>query len=747
MRFDDRAKTFSVTEKASAKVFLAEGRLEDVAAAARVERAKDSIFGNGRRIVVQRVDGGADSLELYEHLPFVLVRGTRRNRSPEFLDVRQSMPATFNLHLDKPASELTTVGTGGLLAPDKNPGSYLFLTCADPATRRGVVAGWLTEDRGSGVLFSGVTNDQVQVQARIDYGRLRIPAGKSASLETLAIGIFDDARLGAERYADAIKQQYAIRLRPPSAVYCSWYAEKHGQAGDEKSTVELATFAARQLQPFGFGVVQIDDEWQDGKHYNGPRRGFDRVRPEGPYAHGIAPVAARVNQLGLTFGLWWLPFGRNYQDPEYRDRGDWFVKGLDGRPYDTDWGGTCLDLTVPAVQAQLAHLARLYRSWGVKYYKMDGLYTGAACSQIYVNDGYKEDHFGNTLPFHDSLVSPIEAYRNGLKLLRKNAGPDVFFSGCCVAQNMRELCAIGLVDSMRIGPDYNADGNGTKTGPIRGSRLYFLNGRVWWNDPDPCIVRASGAAMGCQPVTLAQARLGASWVALTGQFFLISDWLPDLPAERLEVLKRTMAHHNATARPVDYFDHYLPTTWLVTATNDAVHRAVIGVFNQETNELDLDYSCAKLGLDPAQNYYAFDFWANTPVPSFRGRFTSQVPPTACRILAVRGAAGHPVLVSTSRHVTQGIVDVTGEKWNAARHTLSGVSQVVGDDAYELRVAGLDDGGKKWRLASATVSQKDRASGATITPRPPIAGEAGWCRVTIGAKTSRAVHWQLEFAAE
>ena len=648
VRYDDTAKTFSVTDKSSGQVFLAEGRLEGAAATARVEGAKDSVFGKGRRIVMKRVDRGEDSLELYENLPFVLVRGTRRNGGQEYLDLQKSIAATFTINLEKPASELKTVGTGGLLAPDKNPGSYLFLTCADPATRRGVVAGWITEDRGSGVLFSRVTNGQVNFKAQIDYGHLRISAGKSAQLETLAIGIFDDARIGAERYADAIKQQYAIKLRPPSAVYCSWYAEKHGQAGDENSTVELAKFSAKELKPFGFGVVQIDDEWQDGKHYNGPRRGFDRARPDGPYPHGIAPLAADVNHLGLTFGLWWLPFGRNYQDPEYKDRQDWFVKGMDGKPYDTAWGGTCLDLTVPAVRAQLAYIARLYRSWGVKYYKMDGLYTGAACEQVYVNDGYKEDHFGNTLPFHDPLVSNIEAYRSGLKLLRKNAGDDVFFSGCCVAQNMREFCAIGLVDSMRIGPDYNADGNGTKTGPIRGSRLYFLNGRVWWNDPDPCIVRASGEAMGCQPVTLDQARMGASWVAITGQFFLISDWLPDLPSERLEVLKRTMTHHHATARPVDYFDHFLPATWLVTGTNDPVCRNVIGVFNQETNELNLDYSCAKLGLDPAKSYYAYDFWANSA--------RAVVP----RRLRVPGAAHH-----LSRHRRAGCGGASGARQHFA----------------------------------------------------------------------------------
>ena len=40
---------------------------------------------------------------------------------------------------------------------------------------------------------------------------------------------------------------------------------------------------------------------------------------------------------------------------------------------------------------------------------MDGLWTGAACEQIYVNDGYKDDHFGNNQPFYDPLKSNIEA--------------------------------------------------------------------------------------------------------------------------------------------------------------------------------------------------------------------------------------------------------------------------------------------------------------------------------------------------
>jgi hypothetical protein len=236
-------------------------------------------------------------------------------------------------------------------------------------------------------------------------------------------------------------------------------------------------------------------------------------------------------------------------------------------------------------------------------------------------------------------------------------------------------------------------------------------------------------------------------VAIAGQFYLISDWIPALPADRLEVMKRTMLSHGATARPVDYFDHSLPTTWMVTDTRHTVRRDVIGVFNQEASELSIDESCARLGLDSAKTYYGFDFWANSPMPSFRGGFKCAVPPASCRILAVRRMEGHPLLVSTSRHVTQGIVDVTDEDWDAGHKTLSGVSQVVGNDPYELRVAGLNEPGRKWKIASVAVSAKDQAAGVEVTSKPAVAGEEGWCRVSLETKQSRAVHWALRFTAE
>src|SRR5437868_15336820 len=96
------------------------------------------------------------------------------------------------------------MGTAGLLTPGENPGSYFFLTLVQPASRQGVVAGWLTADRGSGVLFSEIAGNVVRFNPRIDYGHLRLEPGDSGKQGTLAIGRCHDALLGEELLAAAL---------------------------------------------------------------------------------------------------------------------------------------------------------------------------------------------------------------------------------------------------------------------------------------------------------------------------------------------------------------------------------------------------------------------------------------------------------------------------------------------------------------------------------------------------------------
>lgn len=725
VRFDDAAGNVSIIDRASGKSFATTSKITGGATQAVTQ---------GQTISVED-SGGWIRFELRNDQPFVFVTASINNTTQATVDFARVTPLTLTLDLGKPAADLRTLGTGGLLAPDKNPGSYLFLACADPATREGVVAGFATQKRGSGVVFSSVKDGAVEMKAQLEHGHLFLDPGKSATLDTFVIGHFGDARLGLEQLASTIAAEHQIKLRPKTAVYCSWYAEgpNHGGAGTEETTKELAAFIAdKKLKDYGLGVIQLDDRWQDGPQMGGPATHFDKVNPNGPYKNGIAPVAKFVEDQGLTFGLWWLPFGRNDMEPDYKDKQDWFVKWPDGKPLrQKSFGGTCLDTTHPAVEKHLETLARTIRSWGAKYYKMDGLVTGAGVDHVYINDGYKADKFGECQPLYQKGVTNIEALRHGLQILRKGAGDDVFFSGCCAVQNMRIYAgSIGLVDSMRVGPDFNHDGEGIRSGPLRGSRVYFLNGKVWWNDPDPTKVRTSeekctadGSINGS--VTLGQARLTSSWVSLTDQFYLVSDWLPNLPDERLDILKRTMLAHGATTRPVDYFDSNLPNTWLVTDKKSGVRRDVLGLFNFYGEPLKIDHTLARIGLDPNKTYHAFDFWANRMLPDIRGSWQDSIPANSCKVIALREAVGHPVLLSTSRHVTQGIVDVSSEKW--VDDTLRGTSRLIANDPCELRI----------RVPEGWIF--DGASQGKVEVDP-----SGLVRVTLRASVNGPVEWKMRF---
>jgi hypothetical protein len=304
---------------------------------------------------------------------------------------------------------------------------------------------------------------------------------------------------------------------------------------------------------------------------------------------------------------------------------------------------------------------------------MDGLWTGSATEMEYVNDSYKDDQIGNAV-LHDPEKTNIEMYRDGLKLVRDAAGPGVFFLGCNTPQNMRVYGgSFGLLDAMRVGPDNGTGWDALIRGPKYGTRNYFMNGRVWWNDPDPLYVRMA--------LPLNQARLISAWVTISGQLSVSSEAFAGLPAERVDLLKRTMPSHGLPARPVDLFERDMPRIWTVNGPDG---RIVVGLFNWEMEDREIDYPLEKLGLRRGVEYEAFEYWTNRPVGPVRDRLKYKLPGASSAVLAVREMANHPQVVSTSRHITQGLIDLSEERWRDGE--LSGVSKVVAGDGYEVRIA-------------------------------------------------------------
>jgi len=689
-------------------------------------------LGSAQAIEIKYSSGNIYTLALNRNSAFVFIKTLIHNPSDEKLIINKMTPVSFQVDLDKAAEDLRILGCDRLTSAEKERISYTFLAMAEPETRAGVFAGWLTNDRASGVVLSKPAESTVRFEARSEYGNLLIEPGKKVAGETFVIGYFDNALAGLEEYANTIAKSYRIRLPEIPSGYCTWYSNPHGGASDEEHMAELAEFCGRELTKYGFNLLQIDDKWQLS------RRDFTNYNPKGSYPNGMKPTAEKINEYRMTAGIWFIPTGWDPNRPVFDDHHDWFVHKKDGSIYTVYWAGSCLDMTNPEAREFLyGVIAQMTRDWGYKYIKIDGLWSGMAVKTLYPKPDYRDDNLGDAI-FHNPTKTNIEAYRDGLKLVREAASRDVYILGCNIAQNMRTLGAsIGLVDGMRVGSDIGARWSGILSGATMGTRLYFLHNRTWHNDPDCLMLR--------EPLTLDQARCWGSWIGISGQLNIASEWLPGLPDDRLDIIKRSMPNHGLCARPIDLFESTLAKVWHLTAGNGLQRKDIIGLFNwddkkSETARVELN------NLDLPDNgsgtYVGFDYWENKFVPPFSGVLEAQLRPSSCRVISIRPLGNSPVLVSTSRHVTQGIVDIEKQTWNNRKKEMRGTCKIVGEDPYELRIYAPNGNGVS-KARSVNVSQVDIQAGVTIESE-----QAGpEIRITIDSPENRSVSWEIVFDHE
>ncbi len=411
--YDAAANTFQVQAKAGDLLFIQGGKCALSPVEASTLPANDPLWGAGNSILLAAREGTA-TLTLYDNSPFVFFGSTTVNTGAEAANIREYTPFQFSVRINAPASAVRVLGTAGLKKPEENPGSYTFLGVGGGENRGGMALGWLTQDRGNGVVFSERKEDAVLLRAQIDYGRLVIPAKGETKHETLVAGYFDDVRAGLEQYADHIARHYAIKLPPIPSGYCTWYSNPHGGASDEKHLPVLAAFAQKHLKPFGLDFIQIDDQWQgwsrdrseldrrgftdeylgkpedeqNKRWWWGPSADFTRHHPNGPYPSGMAAAAQQLGMLGFVPGIWLMPFAWDPLSDTLLDHQDYFLKQADGSLYYAKWAGWCLDVSNPAAHDFLrGALHRITQEWGFRYLKLDGLRNGTGANILNVNEG------------------------------------------------------------------------------------------------------------------------------------------------------------------------------------------------------------------------------------------------------------------------------------------------------------------------------------------------------------------------
>jgi len=543
---------------------------------------------------------------------------------------------------------------------------------------------------GDDALFSPSADEALALKGM----KLKLESGKLSASAELRI---DDATQNAfslKIVKDWYKSRWVPNWRAPDrrrsphapTGWLSWNTY-FDQAGS-KENLDEARFAAKWFKPFGMEIWNIES-WQD----NSPKlpvSNFHNMNLETykvQFPEGMKWLADEIRKLGFRPGLWMAPYGTG-NDKFYAEHKDWFLHDKDGKPIRSWNGKYTLDPTAPGA---LEHLTSIFdrasHEWGYEFFKIDGM-SGRGpgyCAHLYERPEIRAVMHDPNCP--NPFERTVAAYRKGI-------GDDRIFLAC---QGHFTGAEAGYADASRTGADIVHPNE-----PVKWENIllqarctvnqFFAHANVFWSDPDCMLV--SQAALARE-----QAQVEATVVALPGQQTFAGDKLAELAPDRVRLIQQALPV--CPTRPGKLYPMFghLPV-WDLHVSRPFGDWHVVALFNWSDEEKEVSVAWDELGEDPDRRFVAWEFWTETYFGDKKGSLSAAVPPRGVRLFALQPLAGHPQFLTSDRHLTQGAVELLGQKWDGSR--LVAKIAAVGGFPQVVRFAVP----KGWELKSATADGVD-----------------------------------------
>ena len=379
--------------------------------------------------------------------------------------------------------------------------------------------------------------------AECEFDGVALATGAERSSQWLIFAVGETQQLIVD-FADRVGRYHRVKppQTPPPSVWCSFSV--YGESFNEQLFNEdLDDLASRRVP---FDVFLIDGGWEKMRGQWEPDPAL--------WPGGMRVAAERIVAHGYRPALWTAPFTVSADSPVAREHPDWMARTDEAEPYEY-MGGLVLDTTAPGA---CDHLEQLYRQltfdWGYHYHKFDfmrGIFNNPA------------------IRFADAAATRLDAYRRGLRAIRRGVGQQAYLSVC----GGHFGGSLGLADAQRSGSDVR--GSWTVMKPrIKQNLLRTWMHRLWHVDPDAMLLRrrteplVEGAMGGytlgeltddeVQTVVLNQ--------YLGGQLICLGEAFRYLDEDRRALLRHTIPSVNAAAVPLDPFEPVAPSQ-LVTRVN------------------------------------------------------------------------------------------------------------------------------------------------------------------------------------
>jgi len=547
--------------------------------------------------------------------------------------------------------------------------SDMYAVLGDDISRNGILCGFLSQQSHFGSLEAWLGGSSPALKMWANGDGARLDPGNRTETDWACIQFLHlDHPDPMAPYLEAVMREHSLAqetysgTNPPTG-WCSWYQfmgeDYIGDLTAEDIQENLDSMNQMKEQ-IPLDILQIDDGFEtqvgDWLSFN---QGF---------SGGMAPLAAEIQEAGFTAGLWLAPFIMHPKSKLAKQNPSWILRDRFGRAVNAGflWNSftRALDLTHPDARdyvREVIHSAT--REWGYSYLKLDFLYAAALPGR-----------------FFDAAQTRAQVLRSGLELVRDAAGDDAFLLGCGCPLGP----AIGVVDGMRIGADtarrWDPYFKGIKSllkkeasfpsafNAVHNALTRSDMHRRWWiNDPDCLLLRPE------TQLTKTEVETIASVIALTGGSLIISDHIPGLPKDRLNLLKSLLPIIGKRPYILDWFDSATPERLQLDLNGPTGPWHLLALFNWESSARDKIFKTSEFYLEGSQEMYAREFWTGKTHQLLheegdeKSILFEQVPAHGVIVLAVRSRyPSRAQYLGGSLHISQGL-EVT--RWHPQEKSL------------------------------------------------------------------------------
>ena len=451
--------------------------------------------------------------------------------------------------------------------------SYEVTAIYDAQIRRGLIVGAIDHDNWKNAVdltdhaqhlraYSGVAD--ALTRDHLPHGNIQ---GQQVSSARMMIGLFDDWRLGLERFASV-----NATVTPPrhweKAMPVGWnsWGALAFKVNHDNAT-RISDFFAEELQSHSFANVE-------GLLYTGLDSGWNNFTEE-----ELKDFADRCRRNHQVPCIYWTPFTDWGKNPERED-----LLLANGQPQELD-GAYALDPTHPAVRQAMEQTHDLFRRCGFEYVKMDFMTHG----RMEADRWYRPD-----------ITTGTQAYNYGMHLL------DSIFSDMYLNLSISPIFPAQYAQSRRIACDAWNKIKDTEYTMNALSYGWWIDGIYQYNDADHVVLRDATEGEN-------RARITSS--VITGLYITGDDFSADTLAVSRARRYLTNPDINRLAtghsfRPLVGDDNQSEHVFVRTEADGTIHLAV---FNYSDHPSTFRFDCQQLQLSPATHYDIEELWSHQKV--------------------------------------------------------------------------------------------------------------------------------------